>query len=205
MKLSFRKVLGVAFIIAALICIYFAFLQQEKYIQGNTEYKKIKQTATDTTSDDSKHTQDFQVDWNTLKTQNPDIVGWIRMDPSVNYPIVQTKNNSYYLKHGFGKSYNINGCIFMHADNKSDWSDPNTIVYGHNMINGSMFGNNKLYKSKSYTEAHPYFYVYTPSGKMTYTIFDVMTVNDATVPYTIDMQTKEDFQSYLDTIKKLSA
>ena len=159
LKLSFRKVLGVAFIIAALICIYFAFLQQEKYIQGNAEYKKIKQTATDTPSDDSK--QDFQVDWNTLKTQNPDIVGWIRMDPSVNYPIVQTKNNSYYLKHGFGKSYNINGCIFMHADNKSDWSDPNTIVYGHNMIN-------------------------------------------ATVPYTIDMQTKEDFQSYLDTIKKLS-
>ena len=85
MKLSFRKVLGVAFIIAALICIYFAFLQQEKYIQGNAEYKKIKQTATDTPSDDSKHTQDFQVDWNTLKTQNPDIVGWIRMDPSVNY------------------------------------------------------------------------------------------------------------------------
>lgn len=81
MKLSFRKVLGVAFIIAALICIYFAFLQQEKYIQGNAEYKKIKQTATDTPSDDSKHTQDFQVDWNTLKTQNPDIVGWIRMDP----------------------------------------------------------------------------------------------------------------------------
>ena len=80
MKLSFRKVLGVAFIIAALICIYFAFLQQEKYIQGNAEYKKIKQTATDTPSDDSKHTQDFQVDWNTLKTQNPDIVGWIRMD-----------------------------------------------------------------------------------------------------------------------------
>lgn len=75
MKLSFRKVLGVAFIIAALICIYFAFLQQEKYIQGNAEYKKIKQTATDTPSDDSKHTQDFQVDWNTLKTQNPDIVG----------------------------------------------------------------------------------------------------------------------------------
>ncbi len=164
MKLSFRKVLGVAFIIAALICIYFAFLQQEKYIQGNAEYKKIKQTATDTPSDDSKHTQDFQVDWNTLKTQNPDIVGWIRMDPSVNYPIVQTKNNSYYLKHGFGKSYNINGCIFMHADNKSDWSDPNTIVYGHNMINGSMFGNNKLYKSNSYTVEHPYIYVYTPSG-----------------------------------------
>ena len=52
MKLSFRKVLGVAFIIAALICIYFAFLQQEKYIQGNAEYKKIKQTATDTPSDD---------------------------------------------------------------------------------------------------------------------------------------------------------
>lgn len=73
LKLSFRKVLGVAFIIAALICIYFAFLQQEKYIQGNAEYKKIKQTATDTPSDDSKHTQDFQVDWNTLKTQNPDI------------------------------------------------------------------------------------------------------------------------------------
>ena len=126
------------------------------------------------------------------------------MDPSVNYPIVQTKNNSYYLKHGFGKSYNITDVFSCMQITNPIGVIQIQLYMDIIMINGSMFGNNKLYKSKSYTEAHPYFYVYTPSGKMTYTIFDVMTVNDATVPYTIDMQTKEDFQSYLDTIKKLS-
>lgn len=181
------------------------FYTTAKICTRECRIQKIQNKTTVTPSTNADNSADFQINWDSLYSQNPDIVGWIRMDPSINYPVVQTKNNSFYLKHGFGKSYNINGCIFMHKDNKSDWSDLNTIVYGHNMLNGSMFGNNKLYKSKSYTQEHPYFYIYTPENKMTYTIFDVMTVNDATTPYTITMNTKEDFQSYIDTMKKLSA
>lgn len=205
MKLSLRKILGIAFIIAAFICLYFAFVQQQKYVKGNAEYKQVEKKTKEIPENNKDISPEFQVDWNSLRTENPDIVGWIKMDPSVNYPIVQTTDNKYYLKHGFRKSYNINGCIFMHSDNKSDWTDPNTIIYGHNMLNGSMFGNNKLYKSKEYTKKHPYFYIYTPDYKMIYKIFDVMTVNDASTPYQITMDTEEDFQKYIDTLEHLAS
>ncbi len=191
-----------------------AYQQWQLYEKGNEEYEELISDNTDDNGDDNDSDESniaeepadvFSLDWDSLLAQNPDIVGWIRMDPTINYPVVKGSDNSYYLTHGFNQSYNINGCIFMNCQNKSDWSDRNTVVYGHNMINGVMFGNNSYYSDKSYTDSHPYFFIYVPDGKYTYTIFDTMVVYDATTPYNITFQSDDEFDAYLEEMNRVKS
>ena len=70
-------------------------------------------------------------------------------------PILHGDSNEEYLHTDLYGDYNINGSIFVNADNSRDWSDPNTIIYGHRMNNGSMFGSNKKYMEKDYLKKHP--------------------------------------------------
>lgn len=144
-----KKLLGFILIGGAVICLTMAAVEYMKYDEAIQEYDDIEETYT--TTEDSPETPDiadesFSIDWASLKQQNADLVGWIRMDTGASYPIVQGTDNSYYLKHSFNNTYSINGAIFMNSHNSSSWEDYNTVVYGHNMNNGSMFGSNKNIK-----------------------------------------------------------
>lgn len=84
----------------------------------------------------------INVDFASLKSINDDVIGWIYMEalPQISYPMVQGKDNNMYLHQTYEKNYNFAGTIFIDYENKRDFSDCNTLVYGHNMKNGSMFG-----------------------------------------------------------------
>lgn len=104
----------------------------------------------------------ISVDFDALKAENPDIVGWIYCaDTPVNYPIVQSEDNDYYLYRLPDGQENKNGTIFMDYRNKPDFSDWNTLIYGHNMKNGAMFGIVPNYIEQSYYEEHPVWYLLT--------------------------------------------
>lgn len=94
-------------------------------------------------SEGSLQTEDtamYQIDWNALKEINPDVVGWIIIPGTgIDYPIVQALDNATYLRTSFDGTQNLCGTIFMDCRNFSDFSDANTILYGHNMRDGSMF------------------------------------------------------------------
>ncbi len=106
----------------------------------------------------------IKVDFAGLTSKYPDVVGYIYgANTKVQYPIVQSSSNDYYLNHDLDGNVNNNGSIFMEHLCSSDFSDQNTIIYGHNMKSGLMFANLTNYKSQSYYNAHPYFYIYTPS------------------------------------------
>ncbi len=109
----------------------------------------------------------YAVDIDTLQQLNSDIIGWIYMPGSVvNYPIVRAEDNNYYLRRTIRGTYNTAGSIFMDCANQPDFTDLNTILYGHNMKNGSMFGSFKnFYQDEDYYKEHPYFYIYTPDKK----------------------------------------
>lgn len=201
-KKILKTILGISCLILGFICLFLGWQQFSKYQKGNAEYEKLQEL---TIIDPSAPEDEFELDWAALQAENPDIVGWIRMAPTVNYPVVHTTNNSFYLKHGFNKKYNINGCIFMNTDCSPDWTDKNTIVYGHNMNNGSMFGNNDYYKKPDYTKKHPVFYLYTPEGRYTYQIFDVMTVKDGTGPFKTGLEDEEMFEKYLQEMERISS
>lgn len=106
----------------------------------------------------------INVDFAGLTSKYPDVVGYIYAAyTGINYPIVQSSSNDYYLNHDLDGNVNNNGSIFIEHLNSSDFSDQNTIIYGHNMKSGLMFAHLTNYKNQSYYNAHPYFYIYTPT------------------------------------------
>ena len=104
-----------------------------------------------------------KVDFVALKAICEDVVGWIYIpDTRVNYPIVQGEDNDQYLYHLLTGEYNSSGSIFLDAEVAGDFSDPNSIIYGHNMKNKSMFGDLVEYKKQAFFDAHPTAMLMTP-------------------------------------------
>lgn len=111
---------------------------------------------------------DFEALWET----GPDIIGWITLPETViNYPVTQTDDNEYYLHHLYDGTYNKTGCLFADYENKEDFSDRNTIIYGHNMRDGSMFAALNKYAEQSYFDGHPQMYLVTPDSGYVVEIF----------------------------------
>lgn len=148
---------------------------------------------------------DINVDFKSLKKKNPDIVGWIYCKGTpINYPVVQATNNSYYLKHTFYGNYNASGTIFMEAENKSDMSDKNTILYGHHMRNGSMFASIEKYRYWWYYRDHPIMYYLTEDNKYRIDIITYYETGGYSDIYTIGFSTDEKYDEYLKSIRKKS-
>ena len=126
-----------------------------EYKKGTDEYNHIEQMAVTDRAPDSQEVAGpnaqpkapIDVDFAALKSVNSDVVGWIYIEAldGISYPIVQGKDNETYLHQTYEKNYNFAGTIFVDYENSPDFSDCNTLVYGHNMKNGSMFGHLKKF------------------------------------------------------------
>lgn len=112
------------------------------------------------------------IDLNALREVNPDVIGWIRIpETRIDYPILQGEDNDYYLNHTWQNNRNIAGSIFMEQMCTPDFTDYNTILYGHNMQNGSMFAGILKYQKVNYYKTHPYIYLVTDEGVFRYEVF----------------------------------
>ena len=179
-----------------------------EYNKGDKEYQKIQDLVINTEKKDDTKEEAFSVDFEKLLEMNSDVVGWIRFDePSeINYPVVQGRDNEEYLKRTFEANTNKLGTLFVDVNNPGDFSGRNTFIYGHNMKNGSMFAQLLKYKDDSFYKEHPYFYIYTPDGKVrTYENFSAGVVKDTSDSYIMDYADDAAFQTYIDYIKQQSA
>lgn len=105
----------------------------------------------------------IQVDFDALFKENQDVVAWLYCpDTPINYPVVQSTDNNYYLRRLLDKSYNSLGTLFIDCRNAGDFSDWNSVIYGHNMKNDSMFGTLPNYKNPGYFQEHPELFLLTP-------------------------------------------
>jgi len=105
-------------------------------------------------------------------TGNPDIVGFLFVEgTNITNVILQGQNNSFYLNRDMFGNHNINGSVFMDFRNSPDFTDPNTILYGHNMNNGTMFHNVRYYMNREFFEAHSHIKVFTDDRLFIYEIF----------------------------------
>lgn len=112
---------------------------------------------------------DFDLLWETSK----DVYAWIEIPGSkIQYPVVQhPTNNSYYLRKAINGAYDITGCIYTQNYNNTDFSDPNTVIYGHYMDDGTKFGSLLSYMDKEYFESHRDIVIYTPTEMFHYRVF----------------------------------
>lgn len=139
------------------------------YWQGQQVYDEVAEQGF-TAPEDIEGTAlaDLTVDWDALKAINPDTVGWVYVPGTViNYPIVHTDNNEYYLSRNFEGSEGLlakHGAIFLAAENSADFADPNNLVYGHNMRDGSMFAAITGFPEDDQFNAHRSVYILTPQG-----------------------------------------
>ena len=107
-----------------------------------------------------------KVDFASLQAVNSDVVAWIYIpDTNVNFPVVKGPSNYTYLNLDYTGSYSIAGSIFMDIACSSDFSDIETLLYGHNMHNGAMFGRLKKFNDSQYLEAHKDVFILLPSGE----------------------------------------
>lgn len=105
----------------------------------------------------------ISVDFAVLREQNPDIVGWIYSEGTViNYPILQGVDNQQYLRRLYDGTKSTLGSIFLDFRNLSDFSDLNSLVYGHNIRSGQMFASLSSYREQEYYEEHPVMWLLTP-------------------------------------------
>ena len=113
-----------------------------------------------------------QTDLEALRQVNPDVVGWIRIPGTkIDYPLLQGEDNEYYLKHTWKGHRNVVGSVFLECKNSPSFTDWNTIVYAHNMNNGTMFAPLHRFKRQEFWQAHPYVYIVTDAGVLRYEIF----------------------------------
>lgn len=139
------------------------------------------------------------MDFSALREVNSDVLGWIVIPgTAVSYPLVQTDNNTYYLKHTWKKWSSSVGSIFLEQHSAPDLSDFHTIIYGHNMNNGSMFGSLKKYKKLSWWQAHPDIYLTTDGGSARYEIFAAYEVSTTGTTYQIGFSGDGAKQEFLD-------
>ena len=180
------------------------------YHKGKAEYDKILEIAVEEKEPEEEGQEDsFRVNFDELLAINPDTVGWIRFSPEpsqINYPVVQGDDNDLYLHKTFSANDNTVGAIFVNVYNNADFNDRNTIIYGHRMNDNSMFHDLAKYEDKSFWEANPYFYIYTPDGReITYHIYSTGVVKDTSDTYITEFASDEEYQAFLNMTKEVAA
>ena len=175
-----------------------------------------EQTASPEQATDPTETNDADivlpsVDFEALRENGPDIIGWLSLpDTVLNYPVTQTDNNEYYLNHLYDGTYNKVGCLFADYENRADFSDRNTIIYGHNMRDGSMFALLNRYEEQSYFDTHRQMYLVTPKGGYVMEIFAAFAAKpeesgSETSPWQLSWKDDGAYTTWLTAMKERSA
>ena len=150
----------------------------------------------------------IDVDLNALRQQNSDTRAWLQVTgTNINYPVVQTTNNEYYLKHSFDKSYNSAGWVFADFRNKLDGTDRNTIFYAHARSDGSMFGSLKNILSSSWVSDDNNFTVRTVNDSMSelWQVFSVYHVPTTSDYIQTDFHSDAEYLEWLNMLKARSS
>lgn len=203
-KIILWSVLAVLFCVAAfsaykLISLRLEYKEGEKVYQELTRYVHLEgYTPGEGTPSEGSQQQGPYVDYDQLLAINGDFVGWIYIpDTDVNYPIVQGSDNDYYLYRMFNKDYNAAGSIFMDCGNRSDWSDYNTVLYGHNMKNGTMFADVESYRNQGYYDAHPTGLLLTEEGNYELLFFAGYAAKTDSRAWELDFASQDAYEQWL--------
>lgn len=131
---------------------------------------------------------------------NPEVVGWITIDNTpINYPLMQHKDNEYYLLHDPSNTSSIYGSIYIDYRNHPSMQNQNTLIYGHNMNDGSMFHELLKFKDETFFTSHPYLYISNLYERFTYEVFSVYVVDADIETIAPSFSNDEAFLSYLNS------
>lgn len=140
---------------------------------------------------------DVRVDFDALQAEGPDVVGWLWIpDSEISYPLVQGADNDQYLHETYNGVQNSAGSIFLDCRCSPDLRDWNTVIYGHNMKNGSMFGSLDAYADQEYFDAHPELYILTPDRILKYRVFSAYVTEYDSETYNLRAEDRAAYVQY---------
>ena len=168
------------------------------YWQGRSAYSNIAEEAGVKAGKDK---DDVEIKFKKLQKKYPDVKAWLYSKGTViNYPVAQGKDNEWYLHHTLDGKWNGAGTLFIDEYNRKPFKEFLTVIYGHHMRDGSMFGTLVKYRDHEYYEKHKVLRLYTPKKN-----YNIKVIGSCTIPgdsdrYKFDFEGKADKQEYLDWI-----
>lgn len=139
------------------------------------------------------------LDFEELRKKYPDIIGWIRSEDGVlNYPVVQRNDNVYYLDHLPDGKENAVGSVFLDCNNKNDFIESVSVVYGHHVKNGMMFGYLDNYRKQEFYEENPYLYLYTEEKNYKIELAAAYLMDGTSGAYPLYFDNEYQMKSYLE-------
>lgn len=197
-----RKIVMIICAVVIVLCIGVLVFCAVQYAKNPPKPVVDNPSSSETTS--QVELVDNPIDFASLKARNPDIYAWIKIPGTrVDYAVLQSDDEpeDYYLNHNIDGKYEFAGSIYTQKLNSKDFSDPNTILYGHNMKNGSMFASLHKFRQKDFFEKNKYIYIYTEGHILTYEIYSAYRFDSRHILYAFDLNNKEIFKEYIEMTK----
>ncbi len=200
-------VISIVCVLAGAICASIGIYQYLKQQRAGEEYQEIRQEVKTEEPEEPAEEPDtdpveIPIDFASLQARNPDVYAWITVPgTNIDYPILQSDgDNSYYLDHTLDGESSPEGSIFTENYNSKDFEDPNTVIYGHNMKNGSMFQNLHNYQDREFFNNNRDVTIYTPDAIRHYKIFAAYLYDNRHILASFDFSDPWVYKQYLDQI-----
>jgi sortase B len=178
-----------------LFSVYQIVTIQWGYVKAERLYSAAQETYVTPSSEEENA---YSVDITSLRQINRDVIAWLLVDGTdISYPVLHTTDNEKYLKTAYDGTKSNSGSIFMNAYNDADFSDQNTLIYGHHMRDKSMFGHLMDFDDPDYLNEHRYFTIYTDTRTLKYEIFAAYVTYSASFVYTDHFDYTWDFYDYI--------
>lgn len=191
------KILGC---IASLITVVCLALIGALFVSDGGDVQQYKKNR----NNDKMDQIETNIDWKALKKRNPNVYAWIEVPGTkIDYPVLQPsadQEKNFYLQHNIDDQYSFAGSIYSQKENAKDFGDPVTVLYGHNMINESMFGTLRKFDDPDFFDRHSLFYIYMPGQKLTYKILSYQIGSDDHLLDTYHPNQAEGFQKFMKAI-----
>lgn len=209
------KLLAVTAALAAVVCAGVGVLHYVQEQEAGKEYETLREEVVDEPETEPEPVEEPEaepepeeepvevpIDFAALKEQNTDVYAWIQIPgTNVDYPILQSEeDNSYYLTHSIDGTETKEGSIYTETYNSRDFDDPNTVIYGHNMKNGSMFRTLHNYEDRSFFDENREVLIYLPDAILEYRIFAAYIYDNRHLLLSFDFTDPDVYRRYLDEI-----
>lgn len=204
MKERLRKVLVVIFLLVAVGCALYLVWYYYWMPQEDETVKSEKRFQITEEPEDADEPLVNPIDFDALKAINPEVCAWIRIEGThIDYPIVQSgTDEEYYLDHSWEGKYSTAGAVFIQTYNSADFTDYNTVIYGHRMGSGNetMFHDVHNYMDMDYLKDHQNIMIYTREHVRSYKVFAAVVYDDRLLPVSFDFSEESGRQTFLDSL-----
>lgn len=199
------KKAGFILVLTAVVFLGLAMKEEWQYWMGREKVEELRAEHTDRMGGkpDGEAEEDpnlnRKIDFQGLKDLNPDITGWIYVpETQIDYPVLKNPYDSYYLSHDYTGADSMLGSIFMLSEADPEFQARHTVLYGHNMVDGQMFGTLSIYADRGARDAQPYIYIYGPDQTLRCTVYSAYVCQDMSEAYLTAYGDDREYQAWLE-------